>query len=73
MYYLEGESKGRAAASQTTNVSSLAGGVKGGVSWLLGDQSWPGKISNPKPAEENLPACLFHLFSPCTATFFFLR
>lgn len=71
MYYLEGESKGRAAASQTTNASSLAGGVKGGVSWLLGDQSWPGKISNPKPAEENLPACLFHLFSPCNASFFF--
>lgn len=63
MYYLEGESKGRAAASQTTSASSLAGGVKGDVSWLLGDQSWPGKISGPKPAEENLPACLFHLLS----------
>lgn len=64
MYYLQGASKGRAAASQTTNASSLAGGVKGDVSWLLGDQSWPGKISGPKPAEENLPACLFHFFSP---------
>lgn len=64
MYYLQGASKGRAAESQTTNASSLAGGVKGDVSWLLGDQSWPGKISGPKPAEENLPACLFHLFSP---------
>lgn len=62
MYYL-GESKGRAAAPQTPNASSLAGGVKGDVSWLLGDQSWPGKISGPKPAEENLPACLFHVFS----------
>lgn len=59
LYYLEGG----AAAPQTTN-ASLAGGVKGNVSWLLGDQSWLGKISGLKPAKENLPACFFHLFSP---------
>lgn len=72
LYYLEGESKGGggAAAPQTTN-ASLAGGVKGNVSWLLGDQSWLGKISGPKPAKENLPACFFHLFSPSLSPFIF--
>jgi len=33
---------------RSTVASALAGGVKGDVSWLLGDQSWPGKISGPK-------------------------
>lgn len=51
------------ATPQTTNASSLAGGVKGSVSWLLGDQSWLEKISGPKPAKENLPACFSHVFS----------
>lgn len=52
------------AAPQTTNASSLAGGVKGNISWLLGDQSWLGKISGCKPAEGNHPAS-FHFFFLC--------
>lgn len=64
------------AAPQTTNASSLAGGVQGNVSWLLGDQSWLGKISGCKPAEGNHPACFFHFFPLClsvslTLTMFF--
>lgn len=65
--------EGRAAASQTTNGSSLAGGVKDNVSWLLGDQSWPGKISGPKPAEENLPACLSIFLSSVQPPFSYKR
>lgn len=59
VYCLEG-----GAESQTTGASSLSDSVKGNVSWLLGDQSWPRKISGPKPAEENLPASSIFL---CTA------
>lgn len=32
---------------RNSSASPLAGGVQGDVSWLLGDQSWPGKISLP--------------------------
>ncbi|TNN45645.1 GRAM domain-containing protein 1B [Liparis tanakae] len=39
---------------RSTVASALAGGVKGDVSWLLGDQSWPGKISGSKPAKEEI-------------------
>ncbi|KAF0030842.1 hypothetical protein F2P81_017573 [Scophthalmus maximus] len=56
--YTEGEGKRpEEEEEETTNAFSLAGGVKGDVSWLLGDQSESGgKISGPKPAGENLPA-----------------
>lgn len=57
---MEGRKEKGQNATRTTSASSLAGGVKGDVSLLLGDQCWPGKISSPKPAKENLPACPLH-------------
>lgn len=55
--------RGERCPLRPNDASSLAGGVKGDVSLLLGDQSWSGKISGPKPARENLPARLYLLLS----------